>query len=65
MVTWLLFPEVTETGRIQCVRNEDFATHEKCSVHKMAVEVIVTLPVTTRYINEILSTAQTNEKVVN
>ena len=43
----------------------DFATHEKCSVHKTAVEVIVTLSVTTRDVNEILSTAPTSEKVVN
>ena len=36
-----------------------------CSVHKTAVEVIVTLPATTRDVGEMVSTAHTNEKVAN
>ena len=62
-VTWFLFPKVTATS--EEVGEISFATHENCGVHKIAVEVIVTLPETTRDVGEILSTAHTNEKVAN
>ena len=42
-----------------------FASHESSSVHKKAVEVIETLPRTTRDIGEQLSSAHAEEKLRN
>ena len=53
--------KITATGT---GKKWSFVTHEKCSAHKTAVEVIVTLSPTTRNVGEMISTVHTNEKVV-
>ena len=39
--------------------------HEQCATHNRAVEVVLTLPATTKDIGELLSSAHASEKATN
>ncbi len=42
-----------------------FINHEKTSTHKLAVDVVVTLPATTSDVGEVLSTAYAEQRAMN